>query len=124
MVILIILVVVLTILFVIFPVVVAAIQYSEEGAIIEESIIVEYLEKHKQHIEYVDNEVLQYIYLGYPNYKICRSYPRWVPSIFPYYIQGVGVIPVWYGVTRELNKVCKNGSKNSSEKIREKLGLK
>lgn len=121
-------VVVLIILLIAVSIVLTIIEMAnlfELGTPPKDSDILEMLEKYKVEYE-VDKK-------WNDKFKLKASFRSKTPSIhqtqysiiFPYYIDGVGLIPIWYESTKILEELFKDRITKSIYKItkREKLGL-
>jgi hypothetical protein len=120
-----ILLIILIILVVIFGICVECINLFEFGTPPNDSDILEMLEKYRVEYE-VDRK-------WNDKFKLKASFKSNTPYInqtqysilFPYYIDGVGLIPIWYKSTKIIEELFKDKIAKSKYKIttREKLGL-
>jgi len=120
-----ILLIILIILVVIFGVCVECVNLFEFGTPPNDSDILETLEKYK--VEYELDKKWN------DKFKLKASFRSNTPNInqtqysilFPYYIDGVGLVPIWYKSTKIIEELFKDKIAKSKYKIttREKLGL-
>lgn len=119
---------ILTIIYLIFAAVCYGMMLSEEGGIIEESIIEEYFNKIKNNseiqLDFDGWKELQPLYSPgkYYNRNI-KQFPWYFNLIFTYYIPDIGLVPRWYKINKQLNEKFKEGDKTFRDNKRKKLGL-
>jgi hypothetical protein len=117
------LIITLLILYVFASMIVICRTISEEGPIIPEKLVDEYLDKVKDQCKYVNHGYFIKLTCGGYNPSIYKSSPVFFTFLIPYYIDGVGVIPVWYKSAREIKKLMGETKESKENKIKEKLGL-
>lgn len=101
--------------------------FCEEGIPPKDSDVLEMLEKYGNHytkIRETYNGGKYYIQAG-SSYQVKEIYKTNWSLLFPYYISGVGVIPVWYKSASQIETLFKELIKGSEfeNKKRKKLGL-
>lgn len=121
MIILFVLLIVALIMWIIFE----SLHIFEEGTPAKDSDILEMLEKCQADF-YIDKK-------WNDKFKLGVSHNSWAPSIhqtqysiiFPYYISGVGAVPIWYKSAKVLDQMFKEKIEVSKYKVtkRDKLGL-
>jgi hypothetical protein len=117
------LIITLLILYVFASMIAICITISEEGPIIPEKLVDEYLDKVRDKSEYIYTGYFHKLDCGYSNPGIYKSSPVFFTFLIPYYINGVGVIPVWYKSAQEIKKLMGETKERRENKIKEKLGL-
>jgi hypothetical protein len=100
---------------------------SEEGAPPKDSDVLEMLEKYRNHYDKIRENYSggSYYIGGRVSYEVKDIYKTKWSLLFPYYINGVGVIPAWYKSASQIETIFKELMKGSEfeNKKRKKLGL-
>lgn len=100
---------------------------SEEGAPPKDSDVLEMLEKYRNHYDKIRENYSggNYYIGGRVSYEVKDIYKNKYSLLFPYYIDGVGVIPAWYKSASQIENIFKELMKGSEfeNKKRKKLGL-
>jgi hypothetical protein len=117
------LIITLLILYVFAITVATWIVVNDEGPIIPEKLVDKYLDKVKDQCKYVNHGYAIKVTCGGSNTIIYKSSPVFFTFLIPYYIDGVGVIPVWYKAAWEIKKLMGGTEEGRENKIKEKLGL-
>lgn len=101
------------------------IELLEQGSPASDSDILEMLEL-KQGEYYLDKHWSGAFQLSARSYDTERIVKTRYSILFPYYINNVGVVPVWYKSVKVLNQMFEEQIASSKYKItkRDKLGLK
>lgn len=101
------------------------IELLEQGSPASDSNILEMLEL-KQSEYYLDKHWSGTFQLSARSYDTEKIIKTRYSILFPYYINNVGVIPVWYKSVKVLNQMFEEQIANSKYKVtkRDKLGLK
>lgn len=96
----------------------------EEGTPAKDQDILEMITKY-QSKWYLDKNWNDNFRLNSGSYDTPNINKSQLSILFPYYITGVGVVPVWYKSTKVLNQLFKEQIENSKYKVtkRSKLGL-
>lgn len=100
--------------------------FVEEGTPPKDSDVLEMLEKYGNEYNMIRKDYGGSYYIGArSSYKVRDIYKTKWSLLYPYYITGVGVIPVWYKATPQIETLFKELTKGSEfeNKKRKKLGL-
>ena len=117
----------LVVLAILFWVCCELIQFLEEGTPPKDSDVLEMLEKYRNHYDKIRENYSggSYYIGGRVSYEVKDIYKTKYSLLFPYYIDGVGVIPAWYKSASQIETIFKELMKGSEfeNKKRKKLGL-
>ncbi len=103
------------------------ILFLEEGTPPKDSDVLEMLDKYRNDYNSIRESYNggNYYIQARSNYQVKEIYKTKWSLLFPYYISNVGVIPVWYKSTPQIEAIFKELKKGSEfeNKKRKKLGL-
>lgn len=103
------------------------ILFLEEGTPPKDSDVLEMLEKYNNQYDSIRESYNggNYYIQSRSNYQVKEIYKTKYSLLFPYYINNVGVIPVWYKSVPQIEAIFKELKKGSEfeNKKRKKLGL-
>ena len=100
--------------------------FCEEGTPPKDSDVLEMLDKYSNQYNSIrENYSNNYYIQARSNYQVKEIHKTRWSLLFPYYINGVGVIPVWYKSASQIETLFKELIKGSEfeNKKRKKLGL-
>ncbi len=120
-----IIVLILLIAAILFWIIVESFVLCEEGTPAKDSDILEMLEKHG--VDFTVDKKWNDKFKLYPHWKISAPdiHQTQYTIIFPYYISGVGVVPIWYKSAGKIKSMFEEKISTSKYKTtkRDKLGL-
>jgi hypothetical protein len=101
--------------------------FCEEGTPPKDSDVLEMLEKYSNQYTSIRESYTggSYYIQSRSSYQVKEIYKTKYSLLFPYYIDNVGVIPVWYKSAPQIEAIFKELKKGSEfeNKKRKKLGL-